>query len=142
MFSTRVTPESLRKPGEVPLTFIPYYAWANRQATSMQVWTPLAGIVGKARSLGSDGISGKSEYLMTRSLVRWRIAVLVSAAIAISYLDRQTLPVAVSAIGKDIPLSNEQFSTLQSAFLFLLRIHVCGRRKADRRFWEHVRVSR
>jgi MFS transporter, ACS family, hexuronate transporter len=50
-------------------------------------------------------------------LPRWRIAVLVSAAIAISYLDRQTLPVAVSAIGKDIPLSNEQFSALQSAFL-------------------------
>jgi ACS family hexuronate transporter-like MFS transporter len=41
----------------------------------------------------------------------------VSIAIAISYLDRQTLPVAVSAIGKDIPLSNEQFSALQSAFL-------------------------
>jgi MFS transporter, ACS family, hexuronate transporter len=49
--------------------------------------------------------------------VRWRIAVLVSAAIAVSYLDRQTLPVAVNAIGKDIPLSNQQFSTLQSAFL-------------------------
>ena len=48
---------------------------------------------------------------------RWRIAVLVSAAIAISYLDRQTLPVAVNAIGRDIPLSNERFSTLQSAFL-------------------------
>ena len=41
----------------------------------------------------------------------------MSAAIAISYLDRQTLPVAVKAIGKDIPLSNEQFSALQSAFL-------------------------
>src|ERR1700676_5283214 len=26
---------------KVPLTFIPYYAWANRQATSMQVWIPL-----------------------------------------------------------------------------------------------------
>ena len=25
----------------IPLTFIPYYAWANRQATSMQVWNPL-----------------------------------------------------------------------------------------------------
>lgn len=50
--------------------------------------------------------------------MRWRIAVLVSLAIAISYLDRQTLPVAVSAISKDIPLSNQQFSTLQSAFLF------------------------
>ena len=51
-------------------------------------------------------------------MLRWRIAVLVSTAIAISYLDRQTLPVAVNAIGKDIPLSNQQFSTLQSAFLF------------------------
>ena len=50
--------------------------------------------------------------------MRWRIAILVSAAIAISYLDRQTLPVAVKAISADIPLSNEQFSTLQSAFLF------------------------
>ncbi len=49
--------------------------------------------------------------------MRWKIAVLVSAAIAISYLDRQTLPVAINAIGKDIPLSNQQFSTLQSAFL-------------------------
>jgi uncharacterized protein len=26
------------KSKKVPLTFIPYYAWANRQATSMQVW--------------------------------------------------------------------------------------------------------
>ncbi len=25
----------------IPLTFIPYYAWANRQATSMQVWNLL-----------------------------------------------------------------------------------------------------
>ena len=49
--------------------------------------------------------------------MRWRIAILVSAAIAISYLDRQTLPVAIQAIGRDIPLSNEQFSYLQSAFL-------------------------
>jgi len=26
---------------KVPLTFIPYYAWANRRPTPMQVWTPL-----------------------------------------------------------------------------------------------------
>ena len=50
-------------------------------------------------------------------MLRWRIAILVSVAIAISYLDRQTLPVAVSAIAKDIPLSNQRFSALQSAFL-------------------------
>ena len=49
--------------------------------------------------------------------MRWRIAILVSAAIAISYLDRQTLPVAIKAIEQDIPISNEQFSLLQSAFL-------------------------
>lgn len=34
---TGMTPRTTR----VPLTFIPYYAWANRQATSMQVWTPV-----------------------------------------------------------------------------------------------------
>jgi len=50
-------------------------------------------------------------------LLRWRIAILVSLAIAISYLDRQTLPVAVTAIARDIPLSNQRFSALQSAFL-------------------------
>ncbi|PYQ10312.1 MAG: MFS transporter [Acidobacteria bacterium] len=42
---------------------------------------------------------------------------MVSAAIAISYLDRQTLPVAIKAIERDIPVSNQQFSLLQTAFL-------------------------
>ena len=42
---------------------------------------------------------------------------MLSTAIAISYLDRQTLPVAISAIQKDIPISNTQFSQLQAAFL-------------------------
>jgi len=50
-------------------------------------------------------------------VLRWRIAILISAAIAISYLDRTALPVAVKAIERDIHLSNEQFSFLQSAFL-------------------------
>jgi len=58
--------------------------------------------------------------------VRWRIAILVSAAIAISYLDRQTLPVAVKAISRDIPLTNEQFSMLQSAFLFAYALMYAG----------------
>jgi hypothetical protein len=30
--------------------------------------------------------------------IRWRVALLVCVAIAISYLDRQSLPVAVAAI--------------------------------------------
>jgi len=58
--------------------------------------------------------------------LRWRIALLVSAAIAISYLDRQTLPVAVKAISYDIPLSNEQFSFLQSAFLLAYAFMYAG----------------
>ncbi len=31
-----------RKSRPVSLTFIPYYAWANRTATPMQVWTPIS----------------------------------------------------------------------------------------------------
>lgn len=58
--------------------------------------------------------------------MRWRIAILISAAMAISYLDRQTLPVAIKAISRDIPLTNEQFSTLQSAFLFAYAFMYAG----------------
>jgi ACS family hexuronate transporter-like MFS transporter len=58
--------------------------------------------------------------------VRWRIAFLVSAAIAISYLDRQTLPVAIQAINRDIPITNGQFSALQSAFLFSYALMYAG----------------
>ena len=60
----------------------------------------------------SDGSESGETHVL-----RWRIAILVGIAIAISYLDRQTLPVAIKAINKDIPLSNQQFSYLQSAFL-------------------------
>jgi ACS family hexuronate transporter-like MFS transporter len=58
--------------------------------------------------------------------MRWRIAILVSAAIAISYLDRQTLPVAIKAIERDIPVSNEQFSLLQTAFLLPYAVMYAG----------------
>jgi len=50
-------------------------------------------------------------------MLRWRVAILVSAAIAISYLDRQTLPVAIGAIREDIPISNQVKAFLDSAFL-------------------------
>jgi ACS family hexuronate transporter-like MFS transporter len=50
-------------------------------------------------------------------MLRWRIAILVAAAIAISYLDRQTLPVAIGAIRQEIPISNQVKAFLDSAFL-------------------------
>ena len=59
-------------------------------------------------------------------MLRWRIAILVSVAIAISYLDRQTLPVAIKAIERDIPVTNEQFSFLQSSFLIAYAVMYAG----------------
>jgi MFS transporter, ACS family, aldohexuronate transporter len=59
-------------------------------------------------------------------MLRWRLACLVSAAIAISYLDRQTLPVAIKAIERDIPITNEQFSFLQSSFLVSYALMYAG----------------
>jgi MFS transporter, ACS family, hexuronate transporter len=49
--------------------------------------------------------------------VRWRIALILSIAIAISYLDRQALSIAIAAIQREIPLTNTDFSHLQIAFL-------------------------
>ena len=60
--------------------------------------------------LPSSTLSGRIE-------ARWYFVALVTAAIAISYFDRQTLPVAISAIERTIPLNDQQFSWLQFAFL-------------------------
>jgi ACS family hexuronate transporter-like MFS transporter len=57
---------------------------------------------------------------------RWWIAVLVTAAIAISYLDRQTLPVAIDEVRKEISLSNEEFSYLNVAFLVAYAVMYVG----------------
>jgi len=63
---------------------------------------------------------------------RWRIAFLVSVAIAISYLDRQTLPVAIKAIEQDIPITNQDFSLLQTAFLITYALmYVVGGKLMD-----------
>jgi ACS family hexuronate transporter-like MFS transporter len=57
---------------------------------------------------------------------RWAIAFLIACAIAISYFDRQTLPVAIAAIERDIPISNTDYSTLQSAFLLAYALMYAG----------------
>ena len=65
------------------------------------------------------------EMNQTGSL-RWRIALLIAAAIAISYFDRQTLPVAIRSIQLEIPISNTQFSQLQAAFLTAYALMYAG----------------
>src|SRR3984957_4134330 len=47
----------------------------------------------------------------------WFFIALITVAIGISYFDRQALPVAISAIQRNIPISNAQFALLQAAFL-------------------------
>ncbi len=47
----------------------------------------------------------------------WAIAAMIAVAIAISYLDRQTLPWAIKYIEADIPIGNQTKAALDSAFL-------------------------
>jgi MFS transporter, ACS family, hexuronate transporter len=64
--------------------------------------------------------------------MQWYFVALVTAAIAISYFDRQTLPVAISAIQRTIPLNNQQFSWLQFAFLISYALlYAAGGRMLD-----------
>ena len=64
---------------------------------------------------------------------RWFSVALVTIAIAISYFDRQTLPVAIAAIQHNIPISDQQFSYLQTAFLLsYAALYVIGGRLLDR----------
>lgn len=73
-----------------------------------------------------------SSVEVAKGEVRWDYVVLVTAAIAISYFDRQTLPVAISSIQRTIPLSNQQFSWLQFAFLIPYAVlYVAGGRLLD-----------
>jgi ACS family hexuronate transporter-like MFS transporter len=54
---------------------------------------------------------------MKTAVLRWKIALLLCAAVAISYFDRQTLSVAIKAIEGDIKLSPNHFAMLNTAFL-------------------------
>lgn len=54
------------------------------------------------------------------------MAAILCAAIAISYLDRQALSVAIAAIQRDIPLTNTEFSQLQAAFLLAYAVMYAG----------------
>jgi MFS transporter, ACS family, hexuronate transporter len=61
------------------------------------------------------------------------MALLASVAIAISYLDRQTLPWAIAAIRTDIPISNQLKAALDTAFLVTYGLmYLGGGRLMDR----------
>src|SRR4051794_1062995 len=89
-------------------------------------------IAEEANSLQQPRIPASGDAHSSGNM-RWRIAILISAGIAISYLDRQTLPVAIGEIQKDIPLSNQTKALLDSAFLLTYGVmYVAGGRLMDR----------
>ena len=64
---------------------------------------------------------------------RWIYVALATAAIAISYFDRQTVSVAITAIQRTIPISNQQFSYLQTGFLLsYAALYAIGGRMLDK----------
>ena len=63
---------------------------------------------------------------------RWYIAGLLALATALNYLDRQSLPVAISEIEKTIPISDLEYSQLQVLFLIAYSImYVVGGKLID-----------
>lgn len=61
------------------------------------------------------------------------VAGALAAITALSYLDRQTLPVMVGAIQREVPIGNAAFSRLQAAFLLAYAImYAVGGRLVDR----------
>ena len=78
------------------------------------------------KSLASLPTSPVSFASSPSSAHRWHIALLVSAAIAISYLDRQTLPIAIGEIRNEIPISNSVKAFLDSAFLLTYGLMYVG----------------
>lgn len=71
--------------------------------------------------------------------VRWWIAGLLACATALSYLDRQSFPVAVTEIQKHIPISDQRYSELQMLFLLAYAVmYAGGGRVAD---WLGTRVG-
>jgi ACS family hexuronate transporter-like MFS transporter len=57
---------------------------------------------------------------------RWSIAVLITAAIAISYFDRQTFPVAVKAIRAEITITDDDYGRIISAFYLAYALMYLG----------------
>ena len=66
------------------------------------------------------------DHQVMNGRLRWKLALLIGGALAISYFDRQTLPVAIHAIEREIPVSNTQFSQLQAAFLVAYALMYAG----------------
>lgn len=71
--------------------------------------------------------------------LRWWIGGLLAAAIALSYLDRQSFPVSVSAINQEIPLPEDDLARMNALFLLAYGLMYAGGGKIMD--WLGTRVS-
>jgi len=62
----------------------------------------------------------------TAGNLRWWIAGLLALATALNYLDRQSFPVVVGEVTKEIPLTDDQYSQLTSLFLLAYAVMYAG----------------
>jgi ACS family hexuronate transporter-like MFS transporter len=73
------------------------------------------------------------------SNIRWRVALMLTLATAINYLDRMTLPVVISELQQRFGITEGQFAALNSLFLLAYAImYAGGGRIAD---WLGTRVG-
>ena len=64
--------------------------------------------------------------MITIKNLRWWIAGLLALATALNYLDRLSFPVVVGEIKKQFPISDKEYGTLGSLFLFAYAIMYAG----------------
>jgi hypothetical protein len=70
--------------------------------------------------LGRPDANGQRPRLIA---TRYWVGILLAAAIAISYLDRQALPIAIKSITQDIPISETELPGSTPRFFLLM--HRC-----------------
>lgn len=58
--------------------------------------------------------------------IRWRVAIILTVATAINYLDRMTLPVVISQLQQKFGITEAQFGALNSLFLLAYAIMYAG----------------
>jgi ACS family hexuronate transporter-like MFS transporter len=84
------------------------------------------GPTGNGRGSGNPNPEGTLRLNAFAGRKRWWIVALLGAAIANSYLDRNTLAVAVNAIRQTFPISDSDFARLNSYFLFAYALMYVG----------------
>jgi ACS family hexuronate transporter-like MFS transporter len=63
---------------------------------------------------------------MANNNLRWWIAGLLALATALNYLDRQSFPVVVGEVRKEIPISDEEYGRIISLFLLAYGVMYAG----------------